>query len=986
VVAGPAGVPLRWMAAGRRSGGGGAAGDAAAQLPVSPDPAASGVLPSDGVLQCTLLVNSTAAAGTVGTDRIAGVDLRCGLFDVDLELLEDESGALAVVVSEAGCRPRKAAPPPRPLKPGSSAAALASSAVSAVDTDGRDAAIVAHLGELPDSAEILVFAVVVRNPAVLEKPLILVMMDGSSVVHKVHRVAASGVPGTLLAVVSRHRSGSSGFGSSSPSAWHVYDVLPNSSSVVCGDRESTIVRELYWPEVGVAIQRSSPDAGIGGRPAVSWLEVFQALPEGSLDSSDDDKDEEDAEDEDVGYMTSGGSSASAAPLPQKTRPSGLNRPAAIAGTKLHRAAVACSYAGEEPLPKRGSIAAAVPRVDGGGPRPAALAASVACAPGGRFPWAVDAEGGATSAVAPESPAFGASLALVTAAAAAPPQLTIGSPIDASGTGCDFSLGGSFSRSAQGRVHAQELQGVARWSVEFGEEMRVATEHLQSENVALRQTCDSQAQQLEDAVRLSVELGEELRRSIGERSEDSGLLQKTCEEQLQELGRVEGQNATLSDICEVRAEELRDASTRHTVSETEQWEQTAGLRHEVGQLRALLGNHESQLSQSQELAQQLRRDALGHSEVRHVVAAELATEGVHAGRLEHRLHEELVEAARYRSDWSTLQGELAMIRNEHGDLKSELRQSAEVAADYASVDAQRRRQLEGLGAELAEAEQEFQRELAVLRGRLSSADLRNQRLCENLRQAVQVASTQAEPGQKPASPAPPPGADPAAAVAKMAENMNVSQMSAAGPASPELLAPSFTSDSGSTRSDGGCSFFDHGMQRAKTEVSQVAPKSQGKPRLMPRAGTKPMSLQGDYHRFVDTNLRSSATHSAAGSCSTSPRSASAGALSRGSLSQPALKGRPHAIVSREPSPAVFLNDVSEGGPELGFGPGGPGSSSLGSGEPAVAAGGGYATAGAGSGGGCWWRRWRAASRDSQEPMYGRATRSSGDIGAPRVSRS
>merc|ERR1740129_1307663 len=261
-----------------------------------------------------------------------------------------------------------------------------------------------------------------------------------------------------------------------------------------------------------------------------------------------------------------------------------------------------------------------------------------------------------------------------------------------------------------------------------------------------------------------------------------------------------ENVTLSHICEVRAEELRDASTRHTASEMEQWEQAGGLRHEVGQLRALLGNHESQLSQSQELAQQLRRDALGHSEVRHVVAAELATEGVHAGRLEHRLHEELVEAARYRSDWSTLQGELAMIRNEHGDLKSELRQSAEVAADYASVDAQRRRQLEGLGAELAEAEQEFQRELAVLRGRLSSADLRNQRLCENLRQAVQVASTQAEPGQKPASPAPPPGADPAAAVAKMAENMNVSQMSAAGPASPELLAPSFTSDSGSTRSD------------------------------------------------------------------------------------------------------------------------------------------------------------------------------------------
>merc|ERR1740129_1089113 len=451
-----------------------------------------------------------------------------------------------------------------------------------------------------------------------------------------------------------------------------------------------------------------------------------------------------------------------------------------------------------------------------------------------------------------------------------------------------------------------------------------------------------------------------------------------------------ENVTLSHICEVRAEELRDASTRHTASEMEQWEQAGGLRHEVGQLRALLGNHESQLSQSQELAQQLRRDALGHSEVRHVVAAELATEGVHAGRLENRLHEELVEAARYRSDWSTMQGELAMIREEHRDLKGELRRfaeergslegelrrAAEVAADHASSDARRGRQLQGLGAELGEAEQEFQTELAVLRGKLSSADHRNRRLCESLRQTVQVAGTQAEPGDKSPPPAPPPGADPAAAAAKISENMDVSQMSAVGPASPELPAPSFISDSGSTRSDGGCSFFDCGMQRAKTEVSQAASKSQRKPSLMPRAGTKPMSLQGDYHRFVDTNRRSSVTHNFAGSCSTSPRSVSNGALLRGSLSQPALMGRPHLLVSHEPSPAVFLNDVSEGGPELGFGPGGPGSSSIGSGaapwaatvhpiaNASAAAGGGYATAGTGGGGSCWWRCWRAASRDSQ----------------------
>jgi len=75
--------------------------------------------------------------------------------------------------------------------------------------------------------------------------------------------------------------------SRSPRAWLLREMVPNLGFSL-EQQAGAIVRELYWPEVGVAIQRTtSTDAG----QAVSWLEVFRADPDGLCDSDEDEEKE-----------------------------------------------------------------------------------------------------------------------------------------------------------------------------------------------------------------------------------------------------------------------------------------------------------------------------------------------------------------------------------------------------------------------------------------------------------------------------------------------------------------------------------------------------------------------------------------------------------------------------------------------------------------------------------------------------------------------
>eukprot|EP00435_Cladocopium_sp_Y103_P020317 s1385_g4.t4 len=80
------------------------------------------------------------------------------------------------------------------------------------------------------------------------------------------------VQGCMLAVLSRRGQG-----------WLLQEVVPN-IGLSCEQQEDAIVRELYWPEVGVAIERTvTTEAG----PSITWLEVFRAYPEGTYPSDDD---------------------------------------------------------------------------------------------------------------------------------------------------------------------------------------------------------------------------------------------------------------------------------------------------------------------------------------------------------------------------------------------------------------------------------------------------------------------------------------------------------------------------------------------------------------------------------------------------------------------------------------------------------------------------------------------------------------------------
>lgn len=180
------------------------------------------------------------------------VELRCGLFGSDLELLDANE-----CPEKLGC---------------------SRSAVLLATADGRNdlATIELQLDELPAALEHLVLATVGKT-GIHGGFLSLTVAAGGF--HQQYRRSQSPehgrgsyVQGCMLAVLSRRGQG-----------WLLQEVVPN-IGLSCEQQEDAIVRELYWPEVGVAIERTvTTEAG----PSITWLEVFRAYPEGAYPSDDD---------------------------------------------------------------------------------------------------------------------------------------------------------------------------------------------------------------------------------------------------------------------------------------------------------------------------------------------------------------------------------------------------------------------------------------------------------------------------------------------------------------------------------------------------------------------------------------------------------------------------------------------------------------------------------------------------------------------------
>ena len=197
--------------------------------------AANGIMSkvANGQLLCALEV-----------EGFSSVELRCGLFGSDLELLDANQ-----CPEKLGC------------------------SRSAVLT-GHDLQIDLQLDELPLALEHLVLATVGKTGA--EGGALALSVTAGGFHHQYRRSQSPEHGGTaqgcMLAVLSKRGQG-----------WLLQEVVPN-IGLSCEQQEDAIVRELYWPEVGVAIERTvTTEAG----PSITWLEVFRAYPEGAYPSDDD---------------------------------------------------------------------------------------------------------------------------------------------------------------------------------------------------------------------------------------------------------------------------------------------------------------------------------------------------------------------------------------------------------------------------------------------------------------------------------------------------------------------------------------------------------------------------------------------------------------------------------------------------------------------------------------------------------------------------
>eukprot|EP00439_Symbiodinium_sp_Y106_P082534 s499_g21.t6 len=185
-------------------------------------------------------------------EGFSSLDLRCGLFGSDLELLSP---------SDCTWRSRGNTGP----------------VLSAAGQARAGLVLEVPLEELPRATEHLVLASVGRTDGAGG----WFCLSVGAPPHSQHQCTRShpgkgSAQGFMLLVLSR-----------SPRAWLLREMVPNLGFSL-EQQAGAIVRELYWPEVGVAIQRTtSTDAG----QAVSWLEVFRADPDGLCDSDEDEEKE-----------------------------------------------------------------------------------------------------------------------------------------------------------------------------------------------------------------------------------------------------------------------------------------------------------------------------------------------------------------------------------------------------------------------------------------------------------------------------------------------------------------------------------------------------------------------------------------------------------------------------------------------------------------------------------------------------------------------
>jgi hypothetical protein len=512
-------------------------------------------------------------------------------------------------------------------------------------------------------------------------------------------------------------------------------------------------------------------------------------------------------------------------------------------------------------------------------------------------------------------------------------------------------------------HVDELSNLEHREAEARKQSRKDMENLRHEIEDLRFSADLQKNQLSQSQSLAAELRAEARHLCEERDKNlaEAYAEKVRASQLQE--KVSKEQAKLAEaqacsgdsmssgalIGKLMNSEDRRACSLLTLQQRLQ-EATLDADRERGNTAEWRRVAEQCKEENAALQRKMQE---GSQETVDLATREERYELSQAQALILQLRHEL-KAERARSH--SLEDSL---RNEASQMAHCLLASKNGAAKHgaAADDVTWQKELNTLRSELREAECEFHEEFASVRGRLVNADQRNRKLCESLRAAMQVAS--------------PPAA-----------NAHESYASTAPP-SQHLPAPSFSNGarfeepprspcaqhlSRHAAMTPGSAATDVDPGRAGLEFSRVLGTPSGGEHIsarsdsyVPRASAKPpRNLQGDYSKFVDWNQRSAtdlhggtnshlnfynskfaddgmkalASAMPQGAMQASVRSSSAAPSPkaehsfrslRPSLSQSSLPSRNSFLNNSTDQPGFLLTDVSEGAPELGFGPGGPGAS-------------------------------------------------------------
>jgi len=154
-------------------------------------------LPVNSPIRCVLCV------GEGCTDD---AQLQLGLFDNQLELIEGDLGAQSVFIAKIGCQTS--------TEPGGQQ-------LVALQALQARAAITTCLVSMPAAVKFIILAAVVNSCTETGCSLNLMVEQGGSIIHQIHRIAASGSPGTLLAALTRNLESKS---QSAGESWYLYNI------------------------------------------------------------------------------------------------------------------------------------------------------------------------------------------------------------------------------------------------------------------------------------------------------------------------------------------------------------------------------------------------------------------------------------------------------------------------------------------------------------------------------------------------------------------------------------------------------------------------------------------------------------------------------------------------------------------------------------------------------------------------------------------